>query len=164
MFKFLALFYLILIVNAKSVEEFNSFEEALEYEKSIYNFDDNLEIDLGHFKKFKLEHNKTYENEEEEKKRFDIFRINLLKIKLLNKFDAGSAIYGVNHFSDLEHNEFKEKYTGLKVDTKQESEINYSEPEFDRLADLPKEFDWREKGAVTEVKNQGIYFEIIFYY
>lgn len=51
---------------------------------------------MSHFVSFKEEHGKVYESEEEELKRFRIFRINLIKIKLLNLYDYGSALYGVS--------------------------------------------------------------------
>jgi len=151
MFKLIVLLFI-----GSALADFNSFEEALENEISNYDFDANSQLDHKHFLNFKREHNKFYETVEEELKRFKIFRINLLKIRLLNKFDFGSAQYGVNQFADLNENEFTTQYTGLKFDRDQiEQTSEFMEPEFDREADLPKEMDWREKGAVTEVKNQG---------
>lgn len=156
MIKFLALVCLIFVsVQARSVQEFASFEEALDHEIKQYDFEANKGLDMGHFVDFKERHGKTYESEEEELRRFKIFRINLLKIRILNKFDFGSATYGVNEFADLEHKEFMEQYTGLGMDKRIEADFHFSEPEFDREAELPTEVDWREKGAVTEVKNQG---------
>jgi len=157
MIKFVVLACLVFAsVQARSLESFSSFEEALEHEKSKYDFTGNLQHDTNHFNTFKAEHGKVYATAQEEQKRFEIFRINLLKIKLLNMLDFGSAVYGVNHFADIDTDEFTEHFTGLKFDKKQiEEEVHFSEPEFDREAELPKEVDWREKGAVTEVKNQA---------
>jgi len=143
-------------VQARSLESFKSFDEALEHEKSNYDFTGNLQLDLNHFENFKVQHNKQYATKVEEEKRFSIFRINMLKIKLLNAFDFGSAVYGVNHFADLSEDEFKSHYTGLNTTRRQmEEAVSFEEAEFDRDAELPKEVDWREKGAVTEVKNQA---------
>ena len=77
----------------------------------------------------------------------------MLKIRILNSID--SATYGVNHLTDLSEEEFQEHYTGLlNVDFNQVHE-NVGFPEWlNQTAEVPKEVDWREKGAVTEVKDQ----------
>merc|ERR1712111_56645 len=158
MIKFVLLFGLAFVVSAEpSYDSFSSFDEALEYETSKYDFDANYKLDLNHFTEFKLQHGKEYENDEEELKRFNIFRINKLKIKLLNMFDFGSAIYEINHFADLDEDEFKKHYTGLKFDEQTLKSADFSgeaTAEIDRNTELPTEIDWREKGAVTEVKDQ----------
>lgn len=108
-------------------------------------------MDKKHFDDFKTEHGKVYATAHEELARFNIFRRNLLKIRILNSID--SATYGVNHLADLSEEEFQEHYTGLlNVDFNQVHE-NVGFPEWlNQTAEVPKEVDWREKGAVTEVK------------
>lgn len=108
-------------------------------------------MDKKRFEEFKTEHGKVYETAQEELKRFNIFRRNLLKIKILNSID--SATYGVNHLTDLSEEEFQERYTGLAKIDPNEVPKNVGFPEWlNQTAEVPKEIDWREKGAVTEVK------------
>ena len=93
----------------------------------------------------------------EKAKRFKIFRENLLKIRLLNQNELGSAVYGITSVTDLTYDEFK-NYLGLRPDLYQpnddQSEIddNYF---FDNNNNTPDSFDWRNKlGVVSNVKNQ----------
>jgi hypothetical protein len=68
-----------------------------------------------------------------------------------------SARHGITPFSDLTREEFEERLTGLLRAGEVEDVVlrgtaPASEEEVTRL---PARFDWREKGAVTEVKTQG---------
>ena len=57
--------------------------------------------------------------------------------------------FSVN-FISLEE-EFQERYTGLVMPNAAHENVGF--PDFlNETAEVPKEFDWREKGAVTEVK------------
>ena len=56
---------------------------------------------LGAFQSFIKEHNRTYSNDKEYKKRFAIFRDNMKKVKILQQNERGTATYGVTKFSDL---------------------------------------------------------------
>lgn len=59
-------------------------------------------------------HNKNYSGDEEPKRK-EIFQQNLQKIKEHNKkYEAGEVTFlmGVNQFSDLTEEEFKNTYTG----------------------------------------------------
>ncbi|CAJ2642777.1 cysteine protease XCP2-like [Trifolium pratense] len=62
---------------------------------------------------------------------------------------------GLNEFADLSHQEFKNKYLGLKVDLSQRRETSNEEELTYRDVDSSKSVDWRKKGVVTPIKNQG---------
>ncbi|XP_039283260.1 cathepsin L isoform X3 [Nilaparvata lugens] len=112
-------------------------------------------LDLEKFKDFVKEHKKIYKTEEEMKKRFRIFKANLMKIKFFQENDQGTAEYGPNEFSDLTATEFKERYLGLKVDLRAKDAKPMKKAEIPKDVQLPVSFDWRDHGAVTPVKNQG---------
>lgn len=57
---------------------------------------------------------------------------------------------GVNEFSDMTHEEFKAAYVGPKIPLREATNI-----EFLPTTNVPSAVDWRAKGAVTPVKNQG---------
>lgn len=108
-------------------------------------------IDL--FESWMSRHGKIYKSIEEKMHRFEVFKDNLKHIDERNK-KVTSYWLGLNEFADLSHGEFKEMYLGLKAEmprkTASSEEFTYRD-----VVDLPKTVDWRKKGAVTNVKNQG---------
>lgn len=106
------------------------------------------------FSKFKEDFNRKYETSEEEAMRYGIFKNNLYVIEQLNKFEQGTGVYGITDFIDLTQQEYFQK-TGLRNDLSRSSnDIANPLAEIPDI-DLPTSFDWREKTAVTPVKNQG---------
>ncbi|XP_062176686.1 cysteine protease XCP1-like [Alnus glutinosa] len=105
------------------------------------------------FESWISKHGKTYTSMEEKLHRFEIFKENLKHIDQRNK-EITSYWLGLNEFADLSHEEFKNKYLGLKSEfpRRRESSRDFS---YGDVVDLPKSVDWRKKGAVTPVKNQG---------
>ncbi|XP_054794239.1 cysteine protease XCP2 [Prosopis cineraria] len=105
------------------------------------------------FESWMAKHGKIYESIEEKFRRFDIFKDNLKHIDERNKMVSNYWL-GLNEFADLSHQEFKAKYLGLKPEfsTRKESTEDFTCRD---VVDLPKSVDWRKKGAVTHVKNQG---------
>jgi len=101
------------------------------------------------FISFMSEHEKSYENDEEFLHRFSIFRDNLRKIEQMNK-DSDGAIFGVTQFSDLTDHEFKTQYLMTKLPVNNVTDF-WNPPQ----VTAPTTFDWRSKGAVSPVKNQG---------
>ncbi|XP_060667531.1 cysteine protease XCP1 [Ziziphus jujuba] len=104
------------------------------------------------FESWMSKHGKTYRSIEEKLHRFEIFKDNLMHIDETNK-KISSYWLGLNEFADLSHEEFKSKYLGLKPEFPRRGpseEFSYRD-----VVDLPKSVDWRKKGAVTPVKNQG---------
>ncbi|KAF3434894.1 hypothetical protein FNV43_RR21981 [Rhamnella rubrinervis] len=105
------------------------------------------------FESWMSKHGKTYRSLEEKLHRFDVFQDNLKHIDETNK-KITSYWLGLNEFADLSHEDFKSKYLGLKADF-QRTRTSSEEFSYRDVMDLPKSVDWRKKGAVTPVKNQG---------
>jgi cathepsin F len=103
------------------------------------------------FESFIKEFGKVYHTVEEYEHRFKVFKSNLLRALKHQALDP-TASHGVTMFSDLTEEEFTTQYLGLKRPSAL-STAPTAEPL--PTGDLPPSFDWREKGAVGPVKNQG---------
>lgn len=106
------------------------------------------------FTNFTETYNRTYSTPEERNLRLQIFRENLHIINLLQESEQATGRYGVNMFADVSPKEFRERYLGLRPDLRSENEIPLRKAEIPDI-DLPPSFDWRKKGVVTPVKDQG---------
>merc|ERR1712055_765307 len=107
------------------------------------------------WEKFKLQHVKAYPQREEEEVRKDIFRANLRKIEAHNeREEQGLETWrmAVTQFADLTEEEFKQEMLGGYVRTPQSLGGHVKR---EVASDLPASVDWREKGVVTDAKNQG---------
>jgi len=69
----------------------------------------------------------------------------------MNAESDGGAVFGVTPFSDLTDQEFKTQY--LMHSMPPRPNVTFWMPPYTGSA--PTTFDWRSKGAVTPVKNQG---------
>ncbi|CAH1422287.1 unnamed protein product [Lactuca virosa] len=105
-----------------------------------------------HFTLFKSKFGKTYGTQEEHDFRKSIFKSNLRRAKRHQLLDP-TAEHGVTKFSDLTSSEFRRTYLGLKKPLKFPADANKAP--ILPTSNLPENFDWREKGAVTPVKDQG---------
>ncbi|XP_019157373.1 PREDICTED: senescence-specific cysteine protease SAG39-like [Ipomoea nil] len=105
--------------------------------------------------KWMTRHGRSYKDDVEKAKRFQIFKENLKFIESFNK--AGNLSYklGTNKFTDLTIEEFRatmlneDKSSPVPKTSKPASFTNES------LAQIPYSLDWREHGAVTGIKDQG---------
>ncbi|KAJ7967272.1 Cysteine proteinase [Quillaja saponaria] len=112
------------------------------------------ELRLGaehHFSLFKRRFGKSYGSQEEHDYRFKVFKANIRRAKRHQKLDP-SAAHGVTQFSDLTASEFRRTYLGLRG-LRLPSDANKAP--ILPTDDLPADFDWRDRGAVTPPKNQG---------
>eukprot|EP00249_Psilotum_nudum_P013171 c24193_g1_i1 orf=1-1041(-) len=101
-------------------------------------------------------HHKYYDSVDEKQKRFEIFRDNLQFIDEHNKKNLDYWL-DLNQFADLSHEEFRSRFLGTKIDsaTRHLRKQGKRSFKYENVTDIPQSIDWREKGAVTPVKDQG---------
>lgn len=106
------------------------------------------------WEKFKIEYNRNYTTASEERKRFAIFMDNVKMIERHNwQFHNGLTTYwmGINKFSDWTPEEWEAFTPVLDLS----NDIIVGEVNTSVSVDAPPNVDWRSKGYVTGVKDQG---------
>jgi C1A family cysteine protease len=105
---------------------------------------------MQQFIEFQHKYGKTYQTAEEFNMRYSVFLNNLAIAAKLTK--KGNATYGVTKFSDMTTEEFKNI-----ILMKRKVNRNIAGPVWTatKKVALPTSYDWRDKGAVTPVYNQG---------
>lgn len=101
-----------------------------------------------------ITYNRTYSSQEEAEKRLRIFQENMKTAQTLQSLEQGSAEYGVTKFSDLTEDEFRMMY--LNPMLSQWSLKKEMKPATPASTAAPDSWDWRDHGAVSSVKNQGM--------
>jgi cathepsin F len=114
----------------------------------------------SHFELFKSAFKKVYETIEEEATALSNFFASMRRLAKKN-----NPAHGINKFSDVSPESFKETYLGRLPPTSSASTLPkydgtcHACQRFPELNDFSnkkvKSFDWVEKGAVTEIKDQG---------
>lgn len=108
-----------------------------------------LNAEEQEFQEFMTTFDKSYSHEEEYVSRFRKFRDNLAYIRVFNSMENTMTL-GVNEFADMDFAEFKAKYLPHSFQVREA--VN---PVSFEGYTAPATVDWRTKGAVTGVKNQG---------
>ncbi|BFG35908.1 hypothetical protein CerSpe_221820 [Prunus speciosa] len=109
------------------------------------------------YQEWLVKHQKTYNGIGEEERRFEIFKDNLRFIDEHNAQDRPYKV-GLNAFADLTNQEYRAKFLGTRSDPKRRvmKAKNLSQRYAFRAGEaLPSSVDWRVKGAVNPIKNQG---------
>ncbi|KAL2494889.1 Senescence-specific cysteine protease SAG12 [Forsythia ovata] len=100
------------------------------------------------------QYGRVYKDNAEKAKRYDIFKANFEFIESFN--NAGTRTYklSINQFADLTNEEFRASRNGYKMSSykKSNGETSFR---FKNVTAIPSSMDWRKKGAVTGVKDQG---------
>ena len=102
------------------------------------------------FDNFKFQFNKKYQIEEEAF-RFRIFKENINKIRKHNADHTQTYEMGVNQFTDMTQEEFVQQVLVNNMMNLENIEAKRESIE----VEAPTEVDWRSKGVMTPVKNQG---------
>jgi KDEL-tailed cysteine endopeptidase len=105
------------------------------------------------FENFRERFNKKYETIEEFETRFGAFKENFLTIFFHNMDIRQNFTLGINQFSDLTNDEFK-KFVHRSSVTGPVTGYGCKSFSSDATS-APEMVDWRQKGAVTSVKDQG---------
>ncbi|OIT36819.1 senescence-specific cysteine protease sag39, partial [Nicotiana attenuata] len=96
---------------------------------------------------------RVYRDDAEKSKRFKIFNDNVDYIESVNKAGIRPYKLGINEFADLTNEEFRATHNGYKMSSHQKSSKTISF-RYENVT-APATMDWRKKGAVTGVKDQG---------
>ncbi|KAM0940271.1 putative chymopapain protein [Dioscorea sansibarensis] len=121
-------------------------EKDLESEESLWDL----------YERWRSHHTVTRDIAEKHRK-FNVFKVNVRYIHEFNKKDAPYKLR-LNKFGDLTKEEFRKTYAGSRIyhhmmlrgDRRGSSNFTHAETN-----DLPVSIDWRQKGAVTGIKDQG---------
>lgn len=102
-------------------------------------------------------HGRTYKDNEEKQKRLQIFKDNFDFVNKVNNEGNRTYKLSVNKFADLTNEEFRATRTGYKLSTEPKSTTAETTSSFKyaSVTKVPSSMDWRKKGAVTSVKDQG---------
>ncbi|XP_007048792.2 PREDICTED: senescence-specific cysteine protease SAG39 [Theobroma cacao] len=95
---------------------------------------------------------RVYQDNNEREQRFNIFKENVARIDSFNRAKDKPYKLGVNQFADLTNDEFTASRNRFKghICSNQATTFKY-----EKVTALPSTMDWRKKGAVTPIKDQG---------
>lgn len=106
------------------------------------------------WEQWKQEHEKQYDDLPTETYRYGIWKDNMAMIDHHNKrADAGHETFWmeINHLGDMTREEIVATFNGYKMHHRNSTNVFKPSPGFKAAGEV----DWRTKGAVTPVKNQG---------
>jgi cathepsin F len=114
------------------------------------------------FLRFQDTYKKVYKTDSEFAAKFAVFKMNYNKVDTTN-FQLNSSgtqpLYqlGISPFMDMTPTEFATSHLNLKLDYVKNFKANATlqKPTY-KFGEAPENFDWRERGMVTRVKDQGM--------
>ncbi|KAK4352117.1 hypothetical protein RND71_027635 [Anisodus tanguticus] len=143
----------ILAAEDMSIITYNEKHHSIGSESTVQRSDDEV---MTLYESWLVEHKKVYNALGEKDKRFQIFKDNLRYIDEQNAMSGKSYKLGLTQFSDLTNEEYRKMYLGTKGDGARRLSNRQSDRYAPKVGDsLPDSVDWREKGVLVGVKNQG---------
>ncbi|KAK7393144.1 hypothetical protein VNO78_21622 [Psophocarpus tetragonolobus] len=102
-----------------------------------------------------VKHRRSYNTLGEEDRRFEIFWENMRFVEEHNGAGDKSFTLGLNRFADLTNKEYRAMFLGTQKRGLRAGKKNSGRYVFSGEEELPAMVDWRQKGAVATVKDQG---------
>ncbi|KAK6124308.1 hypothetical protein DH2020_041965 [Rehmannia glutinosa] len=96
------------------------------------------------------QYGQIYEDETEKAMRFKIYKENVEFIESFNRDEDKPYKLGINQFADLTNEEFQASCNGYRTKSCESTPFRY-----ENVTKVPSSMDWRKKGVVTGVKDQG---------
>ncbi|KAI5004692.1 hypothetical protein ZWY2020_031935 [Hordeum vulgare] len=159
-----------LMLASCSSEPLPTASHDLPREGSEIGTDGHHDLMIGRFHVWMTAQNRSYFTPDEKARRFEVYRSNMRYIEAVN---AGATTSGLTYelgegpFTDLTHEEFMALYTGQIQEDDEQIIITHVGPVngagthegvtvyANFSAKVPSSVDWRKRGAVTPVKDQG---------
>ncbi|XP_010455537.1 PREDICTED: probable cysteine protease RDL5 [Camelina sativa] len=143
---------------------------SMDMDMSVVSYDDNHHVTAGPghrqgafdaeatlmFESWMIKHEKVYESVAEKERRLTIFEDNLRFITNRNAENLSYRL-GLNRFADLSLHEYGQICHGADARPTRNHVFMTTSNRYTTSAGdvLPKSVDWRNEGAVTQVKDQG---------
>ncbi|KAI9108958.1 hypothetical protein K1719_020263 [Acacia pycnantha] len=144
--KFLAVSILLALILGVA-ESFDLYEKDFESEENLWDL----------YERWRSHHTVS-RSLSEKHKRFNVFKANAMHVHNTNKMDKPYKLK-LNRFADMTNLEFQNTYASSKINhhrmfrgTPRGGNGTFMYEKFDRV---PPSVDWRKKGAVTAIKDQG---------
>ena len=132
---------------------------------TIINYTDN-EV-MAMYEEWLVKHQKVYNELGKKDKRFQVFKDNLGFIQEHNNNLNNTYKLGLNKFADMTNEEYRAMYLGTKSNAKRrlmKTKSTGHRYAFSARDRLPVHVDWRMKGAVAPIKDQGSCGEFFFFF
>jgi len=110
---------------------------------------------VDEFRAFMDKFQKAYDSDAEFTARFEAFVENIRFIEQENAKETNTYTLGLNEFADMSFGDFQLDYLGYAPPKNMFVGLPYLGPHKVSNTTLPSSVDWRDKKAVTPVKNQG---------
>ncbi|KAK1368776.1 Cysteine proteinase Cathepsin L [Heracleum sosnowskyi] len=109
---------------------------------------------LERHERWMTQYGRVYKDEAEMSMRFQIFKDNVKFIEKFNEDGKQSYKLGINGFADQTNEEFQASRNGYKMKANSRtSQITLFR--YENVTAVPSSMDWRKRGAVTPIKDQG---------
>lgn len=111
-----------------------------------------VELREAAFRSWRQEHGKEYNSVDEYSLRLKIFSENLALIEAHNaQRSADDVVLGMNKFGDMTNEEYQRFFLAARGSAPRGAALKHEMS----VGERPASIDWREKNAVTPVKDQG---------